>query len=404
MVIVGGGECGARAAFALREAGYDGPVTLIGAETHLPYERPPLSKAVIIGDEAPAPKTIAGPDRFAEASIRVITGNAAVAIDRRDKAVRLADGNSIPYGKLLLATGAVPRKLPQDPGGALYLRTFEDSLLIRSRLQPGCRAVIVGGGLIGLELAASARMRGAEVVVVEAQPRLLTRCVAEPIGAAVQARHRAAGVQILCGHGVAEMEGDRSALRIRTTGGRQLDADLCVVGIGAVPATGLAEAAGLRIDNGIAVDDCLRTSDPDIFAAGDCSSAPLAAYGGRRIRLEAWRNAQEQGALAAANMLGAGRLHAAVPWFWSDQYDSTLYVAGLADEGRSVVRRDLADGAFLLFHLAEDGRLVAAGGIGPGNAVAKEIRLAEMLIARGASPAPAQLAAPDIKLKALLAA
>lgn len=404
MVIVGGGDCGARAAFALREAGYDGPVTLIGAESHLPYERPPLSKAAITAEEVPAPKTVAGPGRFAEASIQVITGTPAVAVDRRNRIVHLADGTAIPYGKLLLATGAVPRKLPQDPGGAAYLRTFEDALLIRSRLQPGSRVVIVGGGLIGLELAAAARMRGAEVTVVEAQPRLLSRGVAEPIAAAVQAQHLAEGVQILCGHGVAEMEGDRSSLRIRTTGGRHLDADLCVVGIGAVPATGLAEAAGLRIDNGIAVDECLRTSDPDIFAAGDCCCAPLVAYGGRRIRLEGWRNAQEQGALAAANMLGARRRHEAVPWFWSDQYDRTLYVAGLVDEGRTVVRRDLADGAFLLFHLAEDGRLVAAGGIGPGNAVAREIRLAEMLIARRASPAPAQLTAADIKLKALLAA
>ncbi|RUW83001.1 ferredoxin reductase, partial [Mesorhizobium sp. M8A.F.Ca.ET.059.01.1.1] len=172
----------------------------------------------------------------------------------------------------------------------------------------------------------------------------------------------------------------------------------------AVPVTELAAEAGLAIENGIAVDAELRSSDPDIFAAGDCCSFPLAVYGGRRVRLEAWRNAQEQGALAARNMLGAGEAHAAVPWFWSDQYGLSLQIAGLSDEGRSTVRRDLSDGAFILFHLAEEGRLVAASGIGPGNAVARDIRLAEMLIGKRAKPSVEALESPDVKLKALLAA
>ncbi len=168
--------------------------------------------------------------------------------------------------------------------------------------------------------------------------------------------------------------------------------------------TQLAEAAGLGVENGIAVDGNLRTSDPSIFAAGDCCSFPLAVYGGRRVRLEAWRNAQEQGALAARNMLGAEEAHAAVPWFWSDQYDLSLHIAGLADGATTHVRRDLGDGAFILFHLADDGRLLAASGIGPGNAVARDIRLAEMLIAKGARPAPGDLADNEVKLKKLLAA
>ena len=177
-----------------------------------------------------------------------------------------------------------------------------------------------------------------------------------------------------------------------------------MIGIGAVPVTALAAEAGLAVDNGIAVDATLRTEDPDIFAAGDCCSFPLAIYGGRRVRLEAWRNAQQQGALAANNMLGANEAHAAVPWFWSDQYGLTLQIAGLSDEGRSTVRRDLDDGAFILFHLAGDGRLVAASGIGPGNAVARDIRLAEMLIAKRAAPAPEALGSQAVKLKSLLAA
>ncbi|RWE93669.1 MAG: ferredoxin reductase, partial [Mesorhizobium sp.] len=186
--------------------------------------------------------------------------------------------------------------------------------------------------------------------------------------------------------------------------GQRIVADLAVIGIGAVPVTALAAEAGLAIDNGIAVDEHLRTADPDIFAAGDCCSFPLAIYGGRRVRLEAWRNAQEQGALAARNMMGANEAHGAVPWFWSDQYGLTLQIAGLPDEGKSIVRRDLDDGAFILFHLAEDGRLVAASGIGPGNAVARDIRLAEMLIAKRGKPAPEALGSQAVKLKSLLAA
>jgi 3-phenylpropionate/trans-cinnamate dioxygenase ferredoxin reductase subunit len=183
-----------------------------------------------------------------------------------------------------------------------------------------------------------------------------------------------------------------------------VEADLLVAGIGAIPVTDLAASAGLEIANGIVVDLQLRTADPDIYAAGDCCAFPLAIYGGRRVRLESWRNAQDQGTLAARNMLGAGAAHAAVPWFWSDQYDLSLQIAGLADEGQETVRRDLGEGAFILFHLAGDGRLVAASGIGVGNAVAKDIRLAEMLIGRGARPAPQALARQDVKLKSLLAA
>ena len=186
--------------------------------------------------------------------------------------------------------------------------------------------------------------------------------------------------------------------------GRVVAASLLVVGIGAVPNTELAEAAGLAVDNGIAVDGLLRSSDPDIFAAGDCTSYPLPLYGDRRVRLESWRNAQEQGQLAAANMLGGEEAHCAVPWFWSDQYDMTLQIAGLADGAAATVRRDLGEGAFILFHLDAGGRLIAASGIGRGNAVARDIRLAEMLIAARRHPDPAALAAPETKLKTLLAA
>lgn len=405
MVIIGAGECGGRAALTLRDLGYDGPVTLVGDEPHLPYERPPLSKEAMAGD-VPEIKAIVSDAALAEKSIRHIQSVQAVAIDRAAHGVRLSNGSVLPYDKLLLATGSAPRTLPMPGLGArcVYLRTFADALAIRGHLGAGNRIAVIGGGFIGLELAAAARKLGAAVTVIEAQPRILMRGVPAEIAAIIHQAHVAEGVEILCGDGIASIADDGKEVRVTLVGGREIPADLAIIGIGAVPVTGLAAEAGLAIDNGIAADAELRSSDPDIFAAGDCCSFPLAVYGGRRVRLEAWRNAQEQGALAAKNMLGAGEAHAAVPWFWSDQYGLSLQIAGLSDEGKNTVRRDLGDGAFILFHLAGDGRLVAASGIGPGNAVARDIRLAEMLIGKRARPAPEALGSQAVKLKSLLAA
>jgi 3-phenylpropionate/trans-cinnamate dioxygenase ferredoxin reductase subunit len=405
MVIIGAGECGARAAFALRENGYEGPVTLIGAEVHAPYERPPLSKNAITEEAHPAPKHVALAERFAEQGIDLITGREAVAIDRNARQVRLADGSAIAYDKLLLATGATARTLPMAAAAGehcLTLRTYDDALRIRGLLKPGVRVAIIGGGFIGLELAASARKRGAEAVVIEAQPRILMRGVPEEVARAVAARHEEAGAEIVTGQGISAITASDCAIVVELASGRRIEADFLVVGIGASPVTTLAAEAGLVIDNGIAVDSRLRTSDENIFGAGDCCSFPLEIYGGRRVRLESWRNAQDQGAHAARNMLGADEPFGVVPWFWSDQYDLSLQIAGLADGAATVVRRDVGEGAFILFHLGEDGRLLAASGIGPGNAVARDIRLAEMLIGKAVRPDPAELASPDVKLKSLL--
>jgi len=406
MVIVGAGECGARAAFALREAGYDGPVTLIGDEPHLPYERPPLSKEGMAGGRQVQPKTIADEARLTENGIVHRRGIRVTAIDRERKRLATGDGD-LPYDKLLLATGATPRRLARDGAHiphVAYLRTLADAAHIRARQTPGARLIVIGGGFIGLELAASAIALGAAVTVVEVLPRILSRGVPEEIAAIVAARHEAAGVKIATGVAIAQIDTGIDSARLTLADGRALDADLLVAGIGAIPVTTLAEAAGLEIANGIAVDTNLVTADPNIFAAGDCCSFPLPIYGDRRVRLESWRNAQDQGTIAAKNMLRLTEPHTAVPWFWSDQHDLTLQIAGLADEGKTTVRRDLGEGAFILFHLAADGRLVAASGIGQGNAVAKDIRVAEMLIGRSARPDPHQLARADVKLKALLAA
>ncbi|GAA2828492.1 FAD-dependent oxidoreductase [Aminobacter aminovorans] len=406
MIIIGAGECGTRAAFALRETGYDGAITLVGAETHLPYERPPLSKEAMTSTDAPALKVIADAARLTEHRIELLGATSATSIDRANHSVRLTNGSDLDYDKLLIATGAVPRRLPLAGLGShcVYLRTFDDALAIRSHLGPGRRMAIVGGGFIGLELAASARKLGADVTVIEAQPRILMRSVPEEIATVVHEAHEAEGVDIICGDGIATIDDGAGGVLITLASGLQVTADLAIIGIGAVPVTTLAETAGLTLNNGIAVDAQLRTSDPDIFAAGDCCSFPLAVYGGRRVRLEAWRNAQEHGALAARNMLGAEDVHACVPWFWSDQLGLSLQIAGLPDESERTVRRDLDDAAFILFHLKQDGRLVAASGIGQGNAVARDIRLAEMLIARSAYPDIDALAAPSVKLKSLLAA
>ncbi len=406
MVIIGAGECGARAAFALRENGFSGPVTLVGEEVHLPYERPPLSKEALHREEEPEPKWIGLAGRFAEQGIDCLTGRRAVSIDRADRTVGLSDGSTLAYDRLLLATGALPRQLPLAANAGprcVTLRSFDDALGIRRLLSSGMRLVVIGGGFIGLELAASAAKRGAAVTVIEAQPRVLMRGVPEEIASVVTERHRAEGADIRTGTGIASISGDADAVRVTLADGTEIAADLVVVGIGAVPVTGLAEAAGLAVENGIAVDRFLRTSDPDIFAAGDCCSFPLEIYGGRRVRLESWRNAQDQGSLAAKNMLGAEEPVSAVPWFWSDQHDLTLQIAGLAEGAERQVRRELGDGAFILFHLAPDGRLLAASGIGQGNAVARDIRLAEMRIAKGTRPDPGALASPDVKLKSLLA-
>lgn len=402
IVIIGAGEAGARAAIALRADGHVGPLTLVGDETHAPYERPPLSKASIVAREAPPPPFIADAAGLAEKGVERLAGVAAMGIERGAREVALSDGRVLPYDALVLATGAKPRRL-NAPGAdaAIMLRNHEDSLRLRACFTPGQRVAIIGGGFIGLELAASAISLGCAVSVIEAAPRILARGVPPELAALVEGRHRAAGVSFAIGVGVASI---RAGEGVELSDGRLIEADCIVAGIGAIPETSLAAAAGLTIDNGIAVDGRLRTSDPAISAIGDCASFPHPLYGGRRVRLEAWRNALDQGNFVARSLLGAGEDYQAIPWFWSDQYDLCLQIAGLADGAALSVTRDLGDDALMLFHLADDGRLLAASAFGPLGKVAREIRLAEMLIARQARPAPADLASPAVKLKSLLAA
>ncbi len=405
MVIVGAGEAGARAASTLREDGYEGPVTLIGDEPHAPYERPPLSKAVMTTNDIGEPSSILDADRLGAARIEHLAGRRVSRLDLANRLAVLDDGSVQAYEKLLIATGAGPRRLSlpgAGEGGVLYLRTFADALALRGRLRPGSRLAVIGGGFIGLEIAASAVERGCAVTLVEMAPRILMRGVPAEVAQIVRARHEAAGVRVMTGLAIERIERRGEGSAVVLGDGAAVECDLVVAGIGAVPETALAEASGLAVENGVRADGALRTSDPHVFAAGDCCSFPHPLYGGRRLRLEAWRNAQDQGATAARNMLGAGERYEAVPWFWSDQYDQGLQVAGLADAGTRVVRRE-GGGASLFFHLDDAGRLVAVSAIGPGNAVARDVKLAEMMIARRLAPDPAALADPNAKLKALLA-
>jgi 3-phenylpropionate/trans-cinnamate dioxygenase ferredoxin reductase component len=405
IVIVGAGEAGARAAVALRENNFVGPVTLIGEESHLPYERPPLSKAAMTATDEPSAVTILSETQLAAHGICHLSGVTVTEIDRAGHSARLDDGNVIPYAKLLLATGARPRKL-KTPGAdadtVLYLRTFSDALVMRTSLTPGIRLVVIGGGFIGLEIAASALERGCTVTVVEMAPRILGRAVPAEVAAVVAEAHRAAGIRLVEGVGIASIERTAMDRTVVLTSGSRLVCDAIIAGVGAIPETGLAEKAGLLVENGVRVDGRLQTDDPDIFAAGDCCAFPHPIFDGRRLRLEAWRNAQDQGEHAARAMLGETAPFQTIPWFWSDQHGQTLQIAGLPDEGDTVVARDLG-GPKLHFHL-KAGRLIGASAFGPIGKVAREIRLAEMLIAKRARPSAAALADPAVKLKSLLSA
>jgi 3-phenylpropionate/trans-cinnamate dioxygenase ferredoxin reductase subunit len=405
IVIVGAGEAGARAAITLRAEGYAGALTLIGDERHAPYERPPLSKATIVGEGVPTIPTIGDAAALADLRIDHLTSSAVASIDRSARRVTLSDRRALDYEKLLLATGAKPRRLSL-PGGdaAITLRNFDDSIALRGHMQAGRRIAIIGGGFIGLELASSACALGCKVVLIEAAPRILMRGVPSAIADIVAARHRAAGIDLIVGAAIAHISPAGDGHVVTLADGRAIPSACVIAGIGAAPEIALAAAAGLTIDNGVAVDGQLRTSDPHIYAAGDCASFPHPLYDGRRIRLEAWRNAFDQGAFVAKTMLGARDDYQAVPWFWSDQHDLNLQIAGLVDEGPEPVARDLGDGALLLFHLTADGRLAAASGIGPLGKIGREVRLAEMLIAKRARPNRDALASPGVKLKSLLAA
>lgn len=392
IVIIGAGECGTRAAFALREAGYSGSVKLVGAEPHLPYERPPLSKPA---SGAVRLKLICAEEMLDAAGIDYIRGLSATKVDADASTVILSDGRVLAYEKLLFATGAQPRRLT-CPGmeRALDFRTHADAEAIFANAGAGRNVAVIGGGLIGMELASVLRGRDIAVSVIEAAPKPLGRAVPPRFAEKLHARHVAEGVEFHLDRGVVAITEDGVIL----TDDRMVRADLVVSAIGVAPSIALAQEAGLSTGNGILTDAHLRTSRPDIFAAGDC--AAVSQPDGGHMRFESWRNARGQAETAARNMIGAAEAFAAIPWFWSDQYDLGLQVVGLPLPVHQSVVRSSGDGE-LEFYL-DGGRLVAAAGLGVGNSLARDIKLAEMLIAAGVHPDPAALVDPNLNLKTLL--
>jgi NADPH-dependent 2,4-dienoyl-CoA reductase/sulfur reductase-like enzyme len=362
IVIIGASLAGASAAIALRDQGYQGELTVIGEESQLPYERPPLSKAVLIG-ERDEPDWVAEEATYADKDISLRLGTMATRIDRVRKVV-VASRTEYPYDKLLIATGSGSRRLDlpgADLEGLLTLRTLEESLGLRERFTEGARIVIVGAGWIGCEAAAAARLHGANVTVIEPRSQPLLAVVGEQIGATFAALHRDHDVDLRLGIGVTGFAGDGVVSSVHIKGHASVPADMVLIAVGAAPNIALADVAGLKLaDGGIAVDATLRSSDPDIYAAGDVAAHDHPRYP-HRVRVEHWANAKDQGTHVARNLLGAEEPYVLRPFFFSDQYDLGCEYRGLADptKDRLVVRGDLKSREFTAFWL-RDGGVAAA--------------------------------------------
>ncbi len=397
IVIVGAGQAGAQALTSLRAEGFTGAITMVGDEPFAPYQRPPLSKAYLMGTFE-RDRLFLKPDAFyRESACDLILGAAVRTIDRAAKTVSLAGGRTLPYDMLLLATGTRVRPIRcpgADLAGIHYLRSIADVDGLRPALAKGNRLAIVGGGYIGLEVAAVAAKHGLEVTVFEALDRVMARAVSRPVSGFFERAHRAAGVKLLLNTGVEAFEGTGKLEAVRA-GGKSHPADLALVGIGVVPNMELAKAAGLPCEDGIVVDENCVTADPAIFAAGDCTWH--VGREGIPLRLESVQNAIDQAKHAAYAMVGKPRPYREVPWFWSDQYDLKLQIAGLARESdRIVVRGNPAARKFAVFHLRE-GAVVAVEAV---NA-APEYLVGRKLIADGACIAPERLADISIPMKGI---
>lgn len=406
ILIIGAGQAGVQTAEALRAGGFEGPITLLGDEPHGPYHRPPLSKAWLAGEMEAVQLVMRAPEMLARKNIELRTDCQVTAIDRTAKSVTLADGSTLPYSGLVLATGSTPRTLPLPGGnaqGVLALRSRDDASAIAERMavciERQLPLVVIGGGFIGLEVAATARKKGLTVTVLEAAPRLLGRVLAPMLSDWYAELHRGHGVQLVLGAQIAEIitDHDNQATGVRMADGTLYPAGLVVVGIGVNANDELARAAGLACERGIVVDACGRTSDPHIVAAGDCTARRLAD--GNLLRLESVQNATEQGKSAAAALLGQERPFTATPWFWSDQYDKKLQMAGLSmGADHWAVRGDMASGSFTVYHFKGD-QLLAADSI---NASKDHLQVRKLLDA-GVSPTQQQAGDAGFDLNSLLA-
>ena len=397
IVIAGAGHAAGQTIVSLRQGGYAGKLILVGEEPYLPYQRPPLSKKYLAG-EMERDRLFIKPATFYEQHrAELLLGRRAVAIDRDTRRVRLDDGTALEYGTLVLATGSRERRASAPGsglGGIHYLRGIADVDGIRGELGTGRRLVVIGAGYIGLEVAASGIKHGLEVTVLELADRPLVRVVAPEMSAFYMSAHTRAGVRVLCNTGLAAFRGEDRVREVIATTGESFPADFVVVGIGIVPNQELAQEAGLACQNGITVDEYCRTSDPDIYAIGDCCSFPSPRYG-RRIRLESVDNAYEQARTAAANICGRTVVHDKVPWFWSDQFDLKLQIVGLsAGYDRVILRGDPATRSFSCCYL-EGNELLAVDAVNnPRDYMSARKAIAERLPMN-----PAKLANPAVSIK-----
>ena len=396
VVIVGAGQAGAQVAVSLRQLDFSGEITLLGEEPHLPYQRPPLSKGYLSDEMALERTWLRSEAYYQKHDIDLRLDARVTRITREERAVVCADGARLGYDALALCTGTRVRRLGVpgvDLRGALYLRTLADADRIKSAVLPGSKAVIIGGGYIGLEVAASLRKLGCTVVVIEALHRVMNRVVAAPVSAFFAAEHARHGVEIETNAAVAALQGDGCVQRVVCADGRAFAADLAVIGIGAAPNDELARDAGLAVDNGVVVDAFGRTSGPAIFAAGDVTNHPNALFD-RRMRLESVHNAMEQAKSVARTIAGQPQAYADVPWFWSDQYDLKLQIAGVGDPDDELIPRgDPATRAFSCLHLRA-GRLVAIDCVNRGA----DFLAAKKLIAERRPIDLARAADPEVRL------
>jgi 3-phenylpropionate/trans-cinnamate dioxygenase ferredoxin reductase subunit len=401
-VIVGAGHAAGQCAALLRQFGWTGPITLVGDEPHLPYQRPPLSKAWLKGECGADDLLLRPPEFYDESEIEVRTSACAEAIDPEAGTVTLKGGGTLAWDRLILATGARARPLPIPGAGlmnVLALRSAKDAEALKALLAPGKRVVVIGGGYVGLEAAASARALGAHATVVEREPRLLARVACHTLSDFFQAYHEAQGVEFILGAKVEALLGEGRVRCVSLGDGTELPCDAVLVGVGALPNVELAQAAGLDCDDGVVVDLAGRTSDPRISAIGDCTKRPLPLYG-RMARLESVPNALEQARQVACDLTGRPPPPPEVPWFWSDQYDIKLQIAGLPyDAPLRVVRGDPAEARFAVFHLTGDNVVQAVEAVNMPDAFMG----GRMLIASRKPVAPARLGDMSVSMKAVLA-
>ena len=397
LVIVGASYAGVQAGISAREKGYQEPIRIVADEIHLPYQRPPLSKAFLSSDFAHNSLFLRGDDYFKGQGIEMVLGHRAVALDRAASRITLDGGDSLPFDSLVIATGSRARRLAipgHERDGIVYLRTLDDALTLKPRLEAASDVVIVGGGFIGLEVASTAAKTGKKVTLIEAQSRLLERAVSPLISQFLLDIHRSHGVDIRFNESVVAIEGSGGVNEVVTSSGLRVRADLIVAGIGGMANDELAVQAGIISANGIDVDEHGRTSAPNIYAAGDVSNHHN-SFAGRRVRLEAVQNATDQGKAAGSMIAGKPEAYDAVPRFWSDQYDAKLQIVGLsAPTDTAVVRGDMTEGKFSVFYY-RDGKLTAVDSINkPGDQM-----IARRLITASLSPTPDQAADLAFDLK-----